>query len=42
VSKAAGAGVQLLKQKSNTYKVKRKIAQRARPQDKLAKEHCSA
>jgi hypothetical protein len=42
VGKAAKAGVQLLKQESSAYKVKGKIAQRARPQDKLAREHCSA
>jgi hypothetical protein len=42
VSKAAKAKVQLLKQKNGAYKVKRKIAQRARPQDKLTREYYSA
>jgi hypothetical protein len=42
VSKTAGAGVQLPKQESSAYKVKREMAQKARPQGKLAKEHCSA
>jgi hypothetical protein len=31
VSKAAEAGVQLLKQESSAYKVKEEIAQKARP-----------
>jgi hypothetical protein len=42
VSKAAGAGVQLPEQESGAYKVKGEMAQRARLQGKLAREHCSA
>jgi hypothetical protein len=42
LGKAVRAGVQLLKQKSGVYRVKRKMAQKARPQGKLAKEHCNA
>jgi hypothetical protein len=42
VGKAAGAGVQLLEQESGAYRVKREMTQRARPQDKLAREHYSA
>jgi hypothetical protein len=42
VGKAAGAGVQLPEQESGAYRVKGEIAQRARLQDKLAREHCSA
>jgi hypothetical protein len=42
VGKAAGAGVQLPEQESGAYRIKREIAQKARPQGKLAKEHYSA
>jgi hypothetical protein len=42
MGKAAGAGVQLSEQESGAYKIKGEIAQRARLQDKLAREHCSA
>jgi hypothetical protein len=42
VGKAAEARVQLLKQESSAYKVKKEMAQRARPQGKLAREYCSA
>jgi hypothetical protein len=42
VGKTAGVGVQLLKQKSGAYRVKREMAQRTRPQGKLAREHYSA
>jgi hypothetical protein len=41
VGKAAGAGVQLLEQESSAYKVKEEMAQRARLQGKLVREHCS-
>jgi hypothetical protein len=42
VGKAAGAGVQLPEQESGAYRVKGEMAQRARPQGKLAREHYSA
>jgi hypothetical protein len=42
VNKTAKAGVQLSKQESSAYKIKKEIAQRARLQNKLAREHCSA
>jgi hypothetical protein len=42
VGKAAGAGVQLPEQESAAYRVEGETAQRARPQGKLAREHCSA
>jgi hypothetical protein len=42
VGKAAGAGVQLAEQESGAYRVEREMAQRARLQRKLAREHCSA
>jgi hypothetical protein len=38
VGKAAGAGVQLPEQESGAYRVEREMAQRARPQGKLARE----
>jgi hypothetical protein len=42
VSKAAKAKVQLSEQKSSAYRIKGEIAQRARLQGKLAKEHYNA
>jgi hypothetical protein len=42
VSKAAEAGVQLSEQESSAYKIEEEMAQKARPQGKLAREHCSA
>jgi hypothetical protein len=42
LSKAKEAGVRLPKQKSSAYKVNREMAQKARPQGKLAREYYSA
>jgi hypothetical protein len=42
LGKAEGAGVRLPEQKSSAYRVDGEVAQRARPQGKLAGEHCSA
>jgi hypothetical protein len=42
VGKVAKVGVQLPEQESSAYKVKGEMAQKARLQDKLAKEHYSA
>jgi hypothetical protein len=42
VGKAAGAGVRLPEQEISAYRVKEEMTQRARPQGKLVREHCSA